>query len=99
MNTQELAFAFAQGRPGKSHNARVESLTGGGVVYILHRTAIVVRERPDSPTLVLQWGGWHTSTTARHMNAVLRAVGVRERVSYAGARDSGIQSQVFAVPR
>lgn len=78
----EVAQAFAEGRNAHCHNARTD---GSG--YFLHRTMIAVHHKDGGVTL--NWGGYYTPTTANHMNAVLRAMGINRRVSYAQARDAG----------
>lgn len=81
MNKTEIAQAFAQGKPGRCHNAHTD-----GQTYTLHKSAIAVR---TGNQCVFYWHGWHTRTTAAHMNAILRALGAPTRTSYATARDSG----------
>lgn len=81
MTRQSTADAFAQGVPGKCHNA-----TTDGQTYWLHRHPIVVKE---GGRYVFYWHGFYTRTTAAHMNEVLKALGVRfAHMSYAAARDA-----------
>ena len=75
----QVAQAFAERRNAKCHNARTD---GSG--YILHNTIIAVHHADGGVTL--NWGGFYTPTTASHMNAVLEAMGLSQRVSYAQAR-------------
>jgi len=82
MNKRQLANAYAAGKPGACHNAK-----STGNTYLLHYNAIV--ERQSERVWRFNWCGWHTHTTASHMNEVLRALGVPMRVSYAKARDNG----------
>lgn len=78
----KVAQAFVEGRSAKCHNAHTD-----GHTYTLHRTVIA---RKLGPYLVeFNWGGWHTVTTANHMNYILDAMGVRGRVSYAQAERQG----------
>lgn len=80
MNKTEIAQAFAQGKPGRCHNAHTD-----GETYTLHKSAIAVRTGND---VCFYWHRWYTPTTASHMNALLRALGAPTRVSYATARDT-----------
>lgn len=85
------ATAFIAGKPAKCHNARTD-----GQTYTLHKTIIA---RKTDAGLTLNWGGWHTPTTANHLNAILDAAGARFRVSYAQARDGCVTLVDVAVPR
>lgn len=87
MTKDELARAFVARKPGKCHNAST-----GGDVYTLHQSPIAVHEK-DS--VVFFWHGYYTPTTASHMNAILKALGVSFRVSYAQARDTGATTFVW----
>lgn len=82
MTKDQVAQAFAARRSAKCHNA---STDGSG--YMLRKTIIAVHHADGGVTL--NWGGLYTSTTASHMNAVLKAMGLSHRVSYAQARDVG----------
>lgn len=84
--TAQVAKAFLEGRQARCHNASTD-----GTTYRLHGHPIAVRE---PGVIKFDWCDWHTSTTARHMNAILRATD-SHRVSYAKARDAG--ERTFAV--
>jgi hypothetical protein len=77
---QQTAEAFARARSARCHNASTD-----GSTYALHGHTIA--RRTGAHTYAFDWCGWYTTTTASHMNAVLHAVGAKERVSYAAARD------------
>lgn len=79
MNTAELAKAFANQRTGTCHNA-----TTDGQTYKLHGHPIA---EWANGSVIINWCGWYTSTTARHLNAILKALGRTQRVSYAQARE------------
>lgn len=83
---EQVANAFAKGKPAKCWNASTN-----GCEYKLHSTIIATRI-PSGVTL--NWDGWYTPTTANHMNHVLKALGINQRVSYAMARDAGYR-EVF----
>jgi hypothetical protein len=79
----QTARAFAARKSAACHNA-----TSDGATYRLHGHAIAQWTGPR--TLRLDWCGWHTPTTANHLNKVLSACGYRgRRVGYASARDEG----------
>jgi hypothetical protein len=91
MNVRELAKAFVEGRAGRCHNAEVY-LDPHPIKpvwrYKLHRSIIASRY-PDGEVLG-DWCGWHTPTTANHLNHIRNALGVvgaGSRLSYAWARD------------
>lgn len=81
MKTAELAKAFANQRIGKSHNAMTD-----GQTYKLHGHAIA---EWANGSVIINWCGWYTSTTARHLNAILKATGKDLRVSYTQAKKAG----------
>lgn len=80
MTRQSTADAFAQGVPGKCHNA-----TTDGQTYLLHGHPIAVKQDGN---VVFYWHGFYTRTTAAHMNDILRALGADFRVGHARARDT-----------
>ena len=88
MAITQLAEYFANSRPGKCHNAEIQ-VTPTGALYILHGNTIAERIGPD---LRLDWCNWFTSTTARHMNAILKATDRDYRVSYTTAREASCTS-------
>ena len=80
----EVASAFATKQAAKCHNADTD-----GRRYRLHASDIA---RWDGNHVVFDWCGYHTPTTAAHMNAILHAIGANRRVSYARHRDGDIQT-------
>jgi hypothetical protein len=83
----QTAAAFAATRAAQCHNARTD-----GATYWLHGHPIARRE---GNALILDWCGWYTTTTASHMNQILRAFGFTCRLSYATARDAGHSTHTF----
>lgn len=75
-----IAHAFIAGNPGTCHNAVTD-----GQTYWLHGHPIAVKEGDN---VVFYWHGYHTMTTASHMNGLLKALGAPFRVGYAKARDN-----------
>lgn len=71
---KQTAIAFAQRHSAKCHNARTD-----GQVYILHASRIAEWIAPN--IVRLNWCGWRTPTTAAHLNDILAALGIPERVS------------------
>ena len=76
-----IARAFANGQPGHCHNARTD-----GTKYVLHQSPIAVRQ---GDAVVFHWHGFYTTSTANHMNHILRAFGANFRASFSRARDTG----------
>jgi hypothetical protein len=76
----DTACEFLCGRKAKCHNA-----VSTGDQYILHGSVICTRNPDD--TLVFDWCGYYTTTTANHMNHILWAHGAGFRVGYATARN------------
>lgn len=82
-NSKELAKRFAEGKPGKCHNASVSVVQCSDhteVSYKLHSTTILRGKKYPGDTTtrlhLLTWGGWMTATTQKHMNSVLLALGL-----------------------
>ena len=80
-NSKSLAQRFADGKPGKCHNAVVSVVQcedHAEVIYKLHNTVILRGKKypNDASTRLhlLNWGGWMTATTQKHMNNVLCAL-------------------------
>lgn len=89
MTVQSVANAFAQGRAAKCHNAATD-----GQTYTLHGSQIAFKT-PEG-LVQLDWCGYYTGTTARHLNAILKEYGQPFRVSYAQARQGG--QTTFSIP-
>lgn len=82
-NSKTLAQRFAEGKAGKSHNASVSVVALADhdeVNYRLHNTMILrgkhYRDGRKTSLTLLNWGGWFTSTTQKHMNNVLNELGL-----------------------
>lgn len=78
----QTAVAFANRLVASCHNAK----TGAGI-YQLHGHTIA---RWEDSFITLRWCGYYTPTTASHMNEILKAFRAPTRVSYARARDMGL---------
>lgn len=89
MAIKDVARAFAYGQPASCHNARTD-----GKHYYLHGNLIACKKWREGDgggvCVVFDWCGWHSHTTANHMNHILREWGADKRVSYAHDRDNGI---------
>lgn len=83
MTKRDVAVAFANGKTAKCHNAGAFDNR-----YILHGTVICTREE-QGRVYIFNWGGYFTRTTANHMNEIIDAANLGQRVSYATARDAG----------
>jgi hypothetical protein len=77
----KLPKAFLAGKAKKSGSA-----SSDGENYFLHGNKIASRKGSN---IEFDWVGWHTPTTANHMNTILHHMGANERVSYAQHRDNG----------
>lgn len=88
MTIEQTATAFINGTAAKCHNASTD-----GQVYTLHKTVIA---RRVSNGVEFDWGGYHTMTTANHINAVIDAMGANRHVSYSAGRRNGINK--FVIP-
>lgn len=89
MNKTELAQAFAHRKVGRCHNAHTD-----GTVYVLHTSPIATWVGDQ---VQFYWHGYYTTTTAAHMNTILKALGASFRVSHAAARDSNATHFVWEV--
>lgn len=78
MTRQSTADAFAEGVPGRCHNAHTD-----GQTYTLYDSPIAVK---TDGAVVFYWHGFYTRTTAAHMNDILRAIDADFRVGHALAR-------------
>lgn len=89
---EQAAQAFAKGLSARTSNSHTD-----GTKYVLHRSVIARKlSHGDQHVVRFDWCGYHTPTTANHMNAILRAIGSDPRVSYAQARD-GKSDEVFDI--
>jgi len=86
----QTAAAFANRLVASCHNAK----TGAGI-YQLHGHTIArwedSFEHEGEKLITLRWCGYYTQTTASHMNEILKALRAPTRVSYARARDTGLE--------
>lgn len=87
MNLVELARTYADGYSGKSGNAECS-----GEVYRLFGHAICIKR---GGMYHFSWCNHYTRSTARHINNILSALGTSHRVSYAQARDAGIDTFII----
>ncbi len=78
MKHEDVALAFVQRRDAKAGTAETD-----GQTYRLHGHPIA--QRCDQG-VSFNWCGYHTQTTARHMNHILRAMGSSVRASASKAR-------------
>lgn len=83
MRISQVAAAFAAGKPARCHNAYTD-----GRDYFLHGHRIA-SHGDDGNAVCFDWRGWHTPTTANHMNHILRAIGAWRRVRAACAKKTG----------
>lgn len=88
---KETTQRFACNASAKCHNAFTD-----GKAYWLHGNKIA--EKLDFHRLRISWCGYYTVTTASHINEILKAFEINQRVSYAKARDNAVTEQVFALP-
>ncbi len=89
MNKSELAKAFVSGKSGRCHNAHTD-----GQTYTLHKSPIVVKHGTQYQ---FYWHRYYTTSTAAHMNFILKELGAPFRVSYAQARDTNQDCFVWGV--
>ena len=82
MRIKQVAEAFVAGNTAKCHNARTD-----GKSYWLHGNELAVKT-PEG--VMFNWCGWHTTTTANHINEIAVALKSELRVSYASARDNNV---------
>lgn len=80
---QQVAEAFAARKPAKAGNAYTDGRT-----YYLHGHPIARHSDDGTEPATFDWCGWHTPTTANHLNHIIAALGIRRRVSWAQARDT-----------
>lgn len=82
MKISDVAKAFIEGKSAKCGNAITN-----GVTYQLHGHTIA-RKRIAAGDIEFNWCGYHTPTTANHLNKIRREMNL-PIVSYAVARDAG----------
>lgn len=84
MTIKDVAAAFNEGRSASGHNCYTN-----GLEYFLHDNCIAYKK---VGCVVFDWCGWYGPATANHMNSILQALGLPDKVSYAQHRDSHIES-------
>jgi hypothetical protein len=89
VNKTQLAQAFVAGQHGRCHNASTD-----GQAYTLHASPIAIKEGDN---VVFHWHGFYTTSTASHMNCILKAMGAPVRASFAQARGTRQTHFVVAV--
>jgi hypothetical protein len=87
-------FVKFDGRKIAHSSVELRYPLGDGNEYRLHGNVICRQYEKNGP-LHFDWCDWYTPTTANHMNEILKAAGKDKRVSYAQARDAGVE--VFTV--
>jgi hypothetical protein len=80
-NIKSTASAFVNQKKASCHNA-----TTDGRIYNLFGNPIA--EWVDG-SVIINWCGWYTPTTAAHLNNILSALGKTYRVSYSQAKKEG----------
>jgi hypothetical protein len=75
---KQVAKAFASGNKAKCYNAETD-----GKSYWLHGNRIAYKK---DDYVTADWCGYHTATTANHLNKIARAIGSQKRIGYATAR-------------
>ena len=88
MSIQRVAQAFMQGKTATSHNSKTD-----GVSYWLHGNKIA--DKTDTGSVIINWCGWHTRTTANHLNHIAKAYGIMRRFSAKVAKDYNVSTEVI----
>jgi hypothetical protein len=81
MKVKQVAQAFAAGKKLSVGNASTD-----GETYQLFGNTIA---RRVNGSVIIDWCGWYSVSTARHINNIANAIGSPKRVSYAQAREGG----------
>lgn len=83
---KQMAAEFVKGNGRKLAHRSVELCypLGSPNEYRLHGN--VIARLGEGDNIELDWCGWYGPTTANHMNAILAAQGIPNRVGYAAAR-------------
>lgn len=81
----KVAKAFLRGESAKHDTAKTD-----GKAYRYYNTDIA--SHTDDGHIEFNWGGYHTMSTAQHMNTILHHMGANTRVSYAADRDAGVNT-------
>lgn len=94
--TNQMAAEFVKhdGRKLPHRSVELRYPLGDAVEYRLHGN-VICRQYEKGGDLHFDWCDRYTPTTAKHMNAILKAAGRAKRVSYAQHRDAGVD--VFTI--
>jgi hypothetical protein len=88
MTIDQVAEAFISGQRAKSHNSETD-----GKTYWLHGNDIA--QKGVLGSVIINWCGWYTPTTANHLNSIAKAYGVSHRFSRKLAQDSDISTEIL----
>lgn len=88
MSIQRVATAFMQGRAATSHNSKTD-----GQSYWLHGNKIA--QKGIEGSVIINWCGWHTRTTANHLNIIAKVYNWNTRFSAKMARDNNISTEIM----
>jgi hypothetical protein len=92
----EVAKAFLDGKSASNKGANAST---DGKAYKYYNTEIA-RHSDDGKSVEFNWGGFHTVSTARHMNTILHHIGKKAglpdhstiKLSHSQARKSGVDT-------
>lgn len=88
MCIQRVATAFINGQRASSHNSKTD-----GTKYWLHGNLIA--EKGINGSVIINWCGWYTRTTANHLNHIAKAYGYKHRFSAKMAKDDNISTEIM----
>lgn len=90
MSIQRVAQAFMQGKPATSHSSKTD-----GQSYWLHGNKIA--EKGIEGSVIINWCGWYTRTTANHLNHIAKTYNWSHRFSAKIARDESKSMEIMYV--
>lgn len=88
MTIDQVAEAFIKGQRAQSHNSKTD-----GQTYWLHDNNIARKGAGGS--VIINWCGWYTPTTANHLNSIAKAYGVNHKFSRKLAQDNNISTEIL----
>ena len=88
MSIQRVASAFISGQRASSHNSKTD-----GTKYWLHGNLIA--EKGINGSVIINWCGWHTRTTANHLNHIAKAYNHMRRFSAKIAKDYNVSTELL----
>jgi hypothetical protein len=88
MSIQRVATAFMQGKTATSHNSKTD-----GVSYWLHGNKIA--DKTDTGSVIINWCGWYTRTTANHLNHIAKTYNWTHRFSAKMAKDNNKSTEIM----